>query len=234
MRARGESAEPTADDMLEHANLVERAGEGAEAALKLRRGAFARFPDAVQVRCALGSQLLRAGDAEGVALIEPLVEQQQHPGDAAAFSEMLRDYYWTKGEKQLARQWHERFEVHGLRLQEARRERDVLHTSDAYLPHQLPPAELEKLVAALRAIPAIRRAYLVRKQTVHFADLPFYAFGYSCSRWFEPGSKQRTAATLQQIQEKVLFPGETLIISIEGGNKEFSTVMHRVEGARLV
>ena len=91
---------------LELADLEEDVGEGPVASLRMRRALVAKYPESLPARFTLARQLLRAGDSDGVAPMEALIEKE--PNAFLAGAELLRDYYWRRNEKELATQWQQR------------------------------------------------------------------------------------------------------------------------------
>jgi Zn-dependent protease with chaperone function len=231
LRDAGDRPDLSEDTLLEWARVEERVGEGAERALALRRDARSRFPDSAVAQFVLGRQLVLQKDEEGVAMLTAAMERDA--GLESHGTELLRDYYWTRGDKEQARQWHDRYMVAAGKMQEARAERDTLLATDTYVPHGLGEAELAKLVEQLRNVPGIRRAYLVRKLTRQFPDQPFFALGYACSGPFELSDAQKISAALEAIKAQVEFPGETMIVSVEKGNKAFGKLFRKVPGSRV-
>ncbi len=121
LRAKGAAAEPGEAESLELARLEESVGDGDEAALRIRRELHARFPDSAPTRFALGRQLLKRGEAEGVELVESVVASES--GAVLPGSKALRDYYWRQGDTARASLWLERFmESGGAVLRAAARE----------------------------------------------------------------------------------------------------------------
>jgi Zn-dependent protease with chaperone function len=94
---------------LELADLEEDVGEGPVASLRMRRALVAKYPESAPARFSLARQLLRAGDADGLALMEALIEKEPHAFLAGA--ELLRDYYWRRNERELALLWQQRVTV---------------------------------------------------------------------------------------------------------------------------
>jgi hypothetical protein len=84
------------------------------------------------------------------------------------------------------------------------------------------------------AIPGLRKAYFVRKRVEHLAHLPCYVLGYRVTGFFQLHSKRRAMEVLRQIQESVPFPGETLIINVEGANYRFRRKFRWMRGARIL
>src|SRR5262249_46210218 len=140
---------------------------------------------------------------------------------AAGGSELLRNFHWRRGDKNEARAWHERM-LEGLRDQQAgAKERDRVAVNDAFEPHGLSAQALGNFCDALKKVDGLRKAFLVRKRVKHRPEVPLYVLGYAVTKWFEPHSDRRARDVLKRIQESVSFPGETLIISVDGDNRSF-------------
>ena len=92
---------------LELADLEEDVGEGPVASLRMRRALVAKYPESRPACFSLARQLLRAGDPDGVARMEAIIETE--PSAFAAGAELLRDYYLRRNERELALQWQRRF-----------------------------------------------------------------------------------------------------------------------------
>src|SRR5882757_2636575 len=91
---------------LELADLEEDVGEGPVASLRMRRALVAKYPESGAARFSLARQLLRSGDADGVPLMETLIEKETHAFLAGA--ELLRDYYGRRQQRDLAVHWERR------------------------------------------------------------------------------------------------------------------------------
>lgn len=59
-------------------------------------------------------------------------------------------------------------------------------------------------------------------------------FGYRVTGCFQLHNKQRAREVLRQIQQSVRFPGETLIINVEGRNRRFGRKFRWMRGARVL
>lgn len=232
LRAAEKGVDLSEDTLLEWASVEERVGDGADRALALRREAREKYPESVVALFVLGRQLVQQRNEEGIPMLTAAIEKDADLAPRGA--ELLRDFYWSKGDKEQAYQWHERCSEAAARMQAARAERDTLLTTDTYVPHNLPEQERAKLVESLRQISGIRRAYLVRKLTRNFPEQPFYALGYTCSGPLELSDKDKIHAVLEAIKAQVVFPGETMIVSVEKDNKAFGKLFRKVEGSRVI
>jgi Zn-dependent protease with chaperone function len=218
-------------EAVELADLEEEFGEGPARALTLRRELLCREPDSVPARFVLARQLLQQGDRDGVALMEAAMQ-----GEADAVlpgCELLRDYWWRTGQRELARQWHERALQRGRELEEGKRERESLEQGNVWLEHRLEHPVLQALVARLRQIEGLKCAYLVRKHVVHDPHRPLYVLGFGVGT-LGVRRNERERAVMEQLRTAVEFPGETLIINIEGVNSGFGRQFAEVAQARII
>ena len=179
----------------------------------------------------LARQLLLQDDAAGVALMEAVIEKE--PDAVMAGSELLRDYWGRRGETDSARRWHQRAVERSQQIQEGKRERERLVEGDVWLPHGLDAAVLETLVARLRQIEGLRRAYLVRKRVTYRPDVPLYVLGFSATSLGFTGNA-RTLAVMQQLRDQVQLPGETLIINVGTANDRFGREFRAMAGSRIL
>jgi hypothetical protein len=180
----------------------------------------------------LGARLLTREDASGCALVE-------HPmhldGNAtAAGCELLRDYHWRNGGKEEAHAWHRRL-VERLRVQEAAtKERTQVSLRDKFEPHGLSDHALADLRDQIKTIHGLRKAYLVKKRVTHFAHRSCYVLGYRVTALFQLHSKRPAQEVLRQIQESVRFPGETIIINVDGANYRFDRKLRWMRGGGVL
>jgi Zn-dependent protease with chaperone function len=228
--ASGAGLEP--GEAYERALLTESVGDDAEGALEQLRGLHARVPDHAAACFTLGARLLTRSDEAGVALLERAMRLDEDAILRA--SELLRDHHWRQGRKAEADAWHERVVQRAALLQAAAQERDQITLRDKFEPHGLSEAQLAALVAQLHAVRGLRAAYLLRKRVEHFPQRLMFVLGYRATGWFQLHSKKRAAEVLRRMQESVQFPGETLIVNVEGENYRFGRKFAWKRGARVV
>jgi hypothetical protein len=123
----------------------------------------------------------------------------------AAGSELLRDYWWRRGERERAQQWHERLTQRQSVLQEAKQERERLLPDDTWLAHGLDAATLESLVARLRNIQGLSRAYLVRKRVTHRPEVPLYVLGFSNDSWDHQHDADRAVGGVTPVNSRKIL-----------------------------
>src|SRR6266699_3283156 len=220
LRAKCAPACLTVNEALELADLEEELGEGP-----------AREPDSVPARFVLARQLLQQGDRDGVALMEAAMQ-----GEADAVLPgcgLLRDYWCGAGQRELAQHWHERATQRARELEEGKRERESLGDGNVWLEHRLEFPVLQALTARLRQIAGLKCAYLVRKHVVHDPHRPLYVLGFGVGALaVRRGERER--AVMERLRTAVEFPGETLIINIEGANSGLGRQFAGVAHARIV
>jgi hypothetical protein len=163
--------------------------------------------------------------------MEGVIEKQ--PDAVMAGSELLRDYWWRRGETDSARRWHERAVERSRQLQEGKRERERLVQGDVWLPHGLDATVLQTLVTRLKQIEGLRQAYLVRKRVTYRPDVPLYVLGFSAASLAFTGNA-RTLAVMQQLRDQVQFPGETLIINVDSADERFGREFRAMAGSRIL
>lgn len=219
-------------DAYERATLTESVGAEAEAALAQFRLLYEREPDNAYVGYGLGVRLLGRADDSGFAMVERAMQLDEQL--ILQGSKVLRDYCRQHGREQEAHLWNQRLTERTQLLDAAERERNSVRLQDKFERHGLPPDALEELRVQLRAVPGLRKAYFVRKKTLHFQQYPCYVLGFSTTGMLSLHTKRRVADVLQKIQASVRFPGETLIINVEGGNYRFGRKFWWMGGARIL
>jgi Zn-dependent protease with chaperone function len=213
--------------------LTESVGCNAEDCIAQLRALHDRAPDDPVVLYTLGVRLLARDDDSGVALLKRAMERD--PWEIARCCQSLRDYCWRKGRKDEAHEWHSRMMERVELETAAKKERDEVRTSDKFERHGIEPAFLAQMQAQLRAIDGVRKAYFVKKRVKHMPERLCYVLGFTVRRGWLPRQKKGSAqVVLQRIQDTVTFPGETLILGVEGGNAAFGRKFRWMRGSRIV
>src|SRR5947207_3429104 len=121
----------------------------------------------------------------------------------------------------------------GRELEEGKQERESLGDGNVWLEHRLEFQMLQALSARLRQIAGLKCAYLVRKHVVHDPHRPLYVLGFGVGALaVRRGERER--AVMERLRTAVEFPGETLIINIEGANSGLGRQFAEVAHARIV
>jgi hypothetical protein len=144
------------------------------------------------------------------------------------------DYFTQLGNHVTAKTWHDRHVDEAIRLRRAGKERRRILLSDRFLPHELDPVVVSRLVSALKSIAGIKRVYLVRKLDSQAPSAPLYVLGVKVTGMLQLHSRKRVAAVVQAITANVVFPGETTIISVDAEFYKFARKMRRVKRANLI
>jgi Zn-dependent protease with chaperone function len=219
-------------DACDRARLTESVGGDAAAALAQFRVLHERAPADPAVCFGLGMRLLARDDDTGCALIEHAMERDEE----LVFSgcEALRDHCWHRGQADQAHVWHRRL-VERVQLQDAAAaERNQLLSREKLDRHGLPEHVIATLRAQLQTIPGLRKAYLVKKRVKYLPHRPCYVFGFTAAGVFRPYNQRRAATVLAEIQKSVQFPGETLMLNVEGDNSRFRWKFYWMRGARIL
>jgi Zn-dependent protease with chaperone function len=225
----GSLAEP---ELYERAQLLESRGNDAEGALAQFRALHARAPDNALYNFTLGTRLLSRDDDAGCALVTRAIELDEDailPG-----SEALRDYYWRIGRKDEAQVWHARAAERAELVNAASLERQGFSLDDTLETHGLDEATLNRLLEQLRKIRGLRKAYLVRKRVAHLPHRPYFLLGFTVSGWWRLHSKARAVQVVDSISASVHFPGQTLIVNVEGEHYRFGRKLLWMTGSRIL
>ena len=196
------------------------------------RALQARAPDDPVLHYTLGVRLLWRDDDSGMALLKRAMER--NPWEIVRCCEALRDYCWRKGREEEAREWHRRMSERMAIEHAAKKERDEVRTSDKFEHHGVDPAALAQMQAQLKAIPGLRKAYFVMKRVKHMPERACYVLGFTLGGWLPWGKKDSSQVVLRRIQESVQFPGETMILRVEGKNSAFGRKFRWMRRSRIV
>jgi Zn-dependent protease with chaperone function len=143
-----------------------------EEALGLLRDFVARFPDHAAACFTLGRLLLERDDE---AFGPPLENAMRHDsGYIGPSLNLMLEYYRTAGRDGDADPILRRLEEHRRATARASAERLRVRRGDRFLPHDLPPGDVEKLRRVLNAYPQVTAAYFAKKEVRVFADKPSY------------------------------------------------------------
>jgi len=214
----------------DRALLTDSPGGNAAGAIEQLRALHARLPRDAVVMLSLGELLLARDDDAGRAHVESSMQLDDR--GIAKGCELLRDYCWRKGLQDEARAWHQRMAERLELEQAAAKERAIVRTSDRFERHGLDAETLGRLQAQLRSIPQLKKAYFVRKQVKLLPERASYVLAYTVRAYWH--TRKRSAEVLAQIQQQAQFPGETMILSAEGGNYRFGRKFRWMRGSRIV
>jgi len=224
--------ELTLQEAFDRAQLTENIDNNPTESLVQLRALHQRAPDDATVCIKLGARLLFLQDAAGRALVEHAM--QQNADLTSRGIQLLRDYCLRNGENAEAQAWNQRLLDHVSLQESASKERNVVRTTDTFDRHALEPETVSQLISQLKSIAGIRSVFLVRKCVKYLTDNPCYVLGYSVTGFFQRHSSQRAQEVLRKMQAVVKFPGETLIICIDGKNSAFRRKFRWRRAARLL
>ena len=227
---RGENLDP--NEAFDRALLTESVGGNPENAQNQIEALQAAHPDNALFCLALGARRLNRNDPSGCALLEQAMQLDENA--TAKCCELLRDYHWRENRRAEADAWHQRLVKRQELVAAAERERSRILTSDKFERHGLDEASIEALREQLKKIPGLAKAYLVKKRVKHLAHIPCYILGFRARGFFGFQRKRYDPDILRQLQHQVRLPGETLIMSIDGGNYRFGRKFAWMRGTRIL
>lgn len=224
--------ELSVDDAFSRAELTEELGDEASAREQLETLAV-KAPDHAPTQFALGRLRLASDDESGIELLNNAMRLD--PGAEQSACMLIVEYLQRHGRNEEARAHIDHLHNAGQRDQAARKERGEVRVTDKLLPHGLGDQQLAEIRQQLHALSRdIRRVYLVRKQTVHYQEHPLYILAYERrSHFWKLESGGAAEAVSQRLGGEVTYPGETIIICIDGDNKAFRKKFRSFAGAEI-
>ena len=101
------------------------------------------------------------------------------------------------------------------------------------LPDLAEPVVVQ-LRTQLRTILGLRKAYFVQKRVAYLSHRICYVLAFRVTGLFRIHSKKRAAEVLEKIRETVQFPGETIIVNVEGANYQLGMRFRGMKWSRIV
>ena len=147
---------------------------------------------------------------------------------------MIVHYLRRQGRNEEARPFIDLLTEAGERDALAQRERSQLLLSDKLVPHQLEAGQMRLLVEQLANYAEVKKAYLARKQTKLYPDLPMYVLAIQrTAAWWKFESSSSSQKLIAQLCQELTCPGETLIVCVDGSNKNFRGKFKKVAGSEI-
>jgi Zn-dependent protease with chaperone function len=211
---------PTAQQAFERATVLEELGRDDDAADAYHR---ALAIDANHPRAALtvGRLMLDRGDEQGIALLERAMAGD--PGLTAEACRCLAGHFEEQGRFVEAAQLEARARRHATHASLAQQERTTATALDRFVPHDLPPAGLGDLEAALYREPTVGMALLARKQVRHGGGSPL-VLGLVVDRGDAGDVPDRLRG---------LLPADAVTVVLDRDRKSLRQVLEAVPGATI-
>lgn len=192
---------------------------GGEAAIPLFRELHEAAPDDAQIRFMLGQLLLDAGDAEGLAHVEAAMDADL--GLVSTGCQVSYVFLRRAGRHDEAEAVWRRFQEHDDRMTAARAERGTsVAPTDVFLPHAVSDDAVRAIEEVLRRHADVETGYLVRKEMKLLPEYPLYVLAVVPDWTWKRGlAGDHSARLAQRLLQEVPFPGETLIVMLEGKKK---------------
>ncbi|WP_257388386.1 M48 family metalloprotease [Tahibacter caeni] len=218
------------DEKLERAHLLADVGRDKDAALQQFQAAVQAHPDSAAAHFFYGQGLLARDDESGATHLRRAIELE--PGARGNVGEILRDYYWRRGDKAAADTWHDTVERHEAISDQARAERARLTVHDKLEPHGLGAERIAELAQQLREL-GIYRAWLARRTLRHMPEHPQLVLGFRATRPLRWHSAARAEQQQNRILSRVAFPHDVIVLAVDGDNARFGRKLAKIAGSRL-
>jgi Zn-dependent protease with chaperone function len=203
-----------------------------EEAIPLLRDVLALRADHPEANFLLGQLLLRQNDRAGVAHLERAAERE--PQMLIPVCQLLFTHFTAEGQAQEAERYRERAQKYFAKLDEAQPERASITSAEELIPHEVDPAEVERLRGQLSPFPNIKAAYLAQKRLEKFPEQPLYVLGIQTNApWYQFNRNTSNRQLIEEIVSQVSFTGETLIIVLDGDYKKLLKGFRQLEGSQI-
>jgi Zn-dependent protease with chaperone function len=206
---------------------------GAEAALPALETYSAGHPGHALAAFLLGRLRLARNDPRGIDDLERAIRLDSDATGTAC--DLCASFLRGLGRGDEADAWQRRGWQHHEDLRQAHDERRRLARRARFLPHGLEPAATAALREALRAVPGIERAVLVRREVKHRADKPAFVLGIVPRRpWYRYADTGRERKLLRHVAVCGALPEGTFVFLFADSLTWARKRAERVAGAVLV
>ncbi|HEX9917641.1 MAG TPA: M48 family metalloprotease, partial [Pyrinomonadaceae bacterium] len=201
-------------------------------AIPLLRDVLSLRPGHAEANFLLGQLLLGQNDRAGVAHLEQA--SARDPDMLIPACQVLFAYFTAEGQPHEAERYREHAQNFFARLEEAEPERAKISSAEELIPHQVAPAEVERLRGQLSPFPEIKTAYLAQKRLEKFPERPLYVLGIVTNApWYALNRDDSNRQLINEIVSQVSFTGETLVVVLDGGYKKLLKGFRRLEGSQI-
>jgi Zn-dependent protease with chaperone function len=227
--ANGESL--SIEEGFERAQLTYDVGRDHLEAIAQLRALRERADDDVMICYALGSRLIASDNAEGVSLLEKAMDLDEMA--IVHVLEQLRDFHARAGRDDVARAYHERMSQRLHLEQQAHHERGHVVPEDRFEDAGLSDEVMHRLRQQMAKVPEVLHAWIARKQVQHLAHRPCYVIAFEVTPWWRARHPKRVAEAVEALKANLSFPGETLLVNIEGDHAALRARFKRLNSGRL-
>ena len=228
-----QTADPSLEELLERAALVEEY-RGGEEALERYGQILAREPEHGLARFAVGRLLLAQGSEEGLDHLERAMASE--PEAVLPACEVAYAYLVGQGKREEAERYGVRAEGRMQQIEQAVEERSELDLETGLEPHELPAEVVSSLEGRLAQHDGVARAYLARKRVRHLDDEdPLYVVAVVPSQrwrtlWREAGEEEPSLA--ERLVEALDLPVSFSVV-VPHPRSDLERRLEQIPGSRV-
>jgi len=228
-----QTADPSLEELLERAALVEEY-RGGEEALERYGQILAREPEHGLARFAVGRLLLAQGSEEGLDHLERAMASE--PEAVLPACEVAYAYLVGQGKREEAERYGVRAEGRIRQIEQAVEERSELDLETGLEPHELPAEVVSSLEGRLAQHDGVARAYLARKRVRHLDDEdPLYVVAVVPSQrwrtlWREAGEEEPSLA--ERLVEALDLPVSFSVV-VPHPRSDLERRLEQIPGSRV-
>ncbi len=226
-----EQSQPSLDQAWERATLLAAESRHTEFETALEE-IVARAPDFAPALLALGGTRLGRDDERGLAQVERAMALA--PAATLAACDAAYGFLKRAGRGDEAVRYAERWRARSALQSRDAAEREGFIIGEPVEAHRLEAHTLDGVAAALRRIPGIRKAYLVRKRLTAFPDPPIFVIGLVTTPWWLLHRRKRGIALRDRVLRDVRLPSRWFCLALDGVPYSTRANFIRVAGRSLI
>lgn len=228
-----QSFELSLEEKFDQVDLTDRIMHQPAVAFQLMEKLYQEQQDHPLANFMYGRYLINQKNASAVAVLEKAM--QLHEFNTLRCCELLYQYYNEQDDQLQAEKYQQLFEARTELEYNAMKERESVSAKDQFIAHELSQDQVDDLLAQLREFSNIKKVFLVRKQTSFLSHIPCYVLAFSIKQGFGKISEDAVIQTMRFLHEKVQFPGETFLMSLDlQQNSKIKRKMSQLVSAKII
>lgn len=204
--------------------------DGAESVEPELRRFVAANPDHHLAAYLLGSDLLAKDEAEGLGFLEQAAKK---PDLSQLCLEAAGSFHDRNGEHEALGEFSQKADANDTRIADAEKNLHRVTKKDSFVPHGLSETRLTAVLTALKKEPAVKKAWLVRRENPAFGDIPHYLLVLNIKGPWYRYSGGLSQKVIQRVIENFEFYDPILLINDEGPYKPIRKAVAKVPGSEI-
>ncbi len=200
-----------------------------EEALEKYEEILVKYPENLEAMFSKGKILITKDSTgeEGKSILDTVMEKGN--GYSYYGTKLVYDYLVHNGRNEESRIYYEIGMRETAKVDEAIEEREVILLKDQFVPHELKVEEVEKIKDQIKGLEKIKEIYLAKKVLTQYQDDPLFVLGIL----FKTSNNKYIENAVQEIADNVVFPGQTIVMPLNGDNFRFYKKQKKVQNSLI-